>query len=69
MERGGVAGSMEDVVSLLLLVAGPVCDGCWSAEKGEEDGEGKWTGGSVWGLGGDWLKAEGFGQLRENEKE
>ena len=39
------------VASLLLLVAGPVYDGCGSAEKGEDDGEGKWRGGSVCGSG------------------
>ena len=27
--------------------SGPVRDGCWSVGKGESDGEGKWTGGSV----------------------
>jgi hypothetical protein len=37
------------VASLLLLVAGPVCDGCRPAEKGEDDVEGKWRGGSVCG--------------------
>lgn len=31
MQSGGVAGSVEDVALLLLLLAGPVCDGCWSA--------------------------------------